>query len=109
LQGLFPLALHTQLVRDDHGQLIQVCTLEGIKFYSIDVNGQLNEEHQPDTRRSAAIEFSSLLTEVIPAIPEVPYISVKATPHIIAQATPPVTVLKAVGLKPARAPPLLFA
>ena len=81
LQGIFPLAAHTQLARDNQGRLVQICTLEGTKSYRLDNGNPLGEDQSSDTYRSAAIEFSGLLVEIVLATPEPFVISVEFVSH----------------------------
>lgn len=110
LQGLFPLASHTQLVRNDQGQLVQVCTLEGIRSYTLDDSGQLAKkiDHSDNQQRSAAIEFSALLAEAIPAVPEIPYFRAAGAVYSKSPAVTSLADKQVIGLQPVRARPVLF-
>ncbi|TNF95156.1 MAG: hypothetical protein EP297_11645 [Gammaproteobacteria bacterium] len=105
LQGLFPVQLHTYLVHDDNGRVVEVCTLEGTKTLVLDEDGNPVEHERTDNERSAAIAFSNLVAEALPGVTD-PLIlsSVDTTEYIpgiqkeIFSDIPP-------GLKPIRAPP----
>lgn len=70
LQGLLPVQLHTTLVRDDNGRLLEICTLEGIQTLVVNERGELVSDFIKDNERSAAIAFSQLMTEALPDVAE---------------------------------------
>ncbi|MCW8964025.1 MAG: hypothetical protein OQL16_09525 [Gammaproteobacteria bacterium] len=66
LQGLFPAQVHSQLVKDANGQLVEVCTLYGLKTIALDESGNpLDESSDNDSQRSAAMAFSQLIAEAV--------------------------------------------
>ncbi|TNG03260.1 MAG: hypothetical protein EP297_00440 [Gammaproteobacteria bacterium] len=107
LQGLFPLQLHTILVKEKNGSLVEVCTINGLKTIKLDDAGNLlDKEVQDDSRRSAAIAFSELMAEVVPDI-TVPVITRDETPSSSISNIYTVVISEATsGLKPIRAPPV---
>jgi len=107
LQGIFPVQLHSTLVKDDDGNLVQVCTLYGLKTIALDDAGNpLDGESHDDDQRSPAIAFSELMAEAVSdvAIPVFIQedISSYAIPNTYTVVIPEVTS----GLMPIRAPPI---
>ncbi len=71
-QMLFPMQLHTRLVQDNNGVPIIVCTLDGYRHQTLD----LNSAHQSlltDQIPSAAMLFSDLLSQASGDIPVVSF------------------------------------
>lgn len=63
-QTLIPLQSHTKLVKNHHGILVSVCTLEGIKQVELDLPPIAGEEKTSQQELpSAAEKFSTLLAE----------------------------------------------
>ena len=105
LQGLFPLQLHTVLVRDDNGQLLEVCTLEGIKTVVLDEHGNPVSDSTKGNERSAAMAFSQLMAEAMPDIAEPLIVDSSPADFHHHQAFIQVIPTALPGLLPIRAPP----
>ena len=106
-QGLFPAQMHSQLVKDDGGHLVEVCTLHGFQTIVLDDNGQpLGEKSQNDPQRSPAMLFSELMAEAVSdvTVPVVVQIDVPSYSFtsLYKVVIPEVTS----GLMPIRAPPV---
>ena len=107
LQGLFPAQMHSELVKDSNGQLVEVCTLYGIKTIALDAAGNpLDEESQYDDQRSPAIVFSELMAEAVADV-TVLVVSLQDIPSRPFPTQYTVVIPEATsGLMPIRAPPL---
>ncbi|MCW8964813.1 MAG: hypothetical protein OQL16_13540 [Gammaproteobacteria bacterium] len=107
LQGLLPVQLHTVLVRDDNGRLLEVCTLEGVKTVVMDEHGDPVSDSTQGNERSAAIVFSQLVAEALPdtAEPLVIYSPPADFHHPLVQMQ--VISIAPPGLLPIRAPPIV--
>jgi len=107
LQGMLPVQLHTVLVRDDSGQLLEICTLEGIKTVVIDEHGNPASDFTKGNERSAAIAFSQLMAETLPDTAEP--LLVYSPPADFHHPQVPIQVISTVlpGLLPIRAPPVI--
>jgi len=105
LQGLLPVQLHTVLVRDDNGRLLEICTLEGIRTVAIDEHGNPLSDSSEGTERSAAIAFSQLVAEVLPDTTEP--LLVHSSPADFHHPRPHIQLVSTAlpGLLPIRAPP----
>jgi|GEM_PF-2687628 len=65
-QGFFPAQLHSELVKDSNGQLVEVCTLHGFETITLDANGHpVDDQSQNDNQRSPAMVFSELMAETV--------------------------------------------
>jgi len=66
-QTFIPLQSHTQWKTNAAGKTVLVCTLQGTKQVVLDQFGekvqQIESVHAADSERSAAVEFSQLMTE----------------------------------------------
>lgn len=107
LQGVFPVQVHTALVQDDKGNLVEVCTLYGLKTIALDGAGHpTDSESQGDTQRSAAVEFSNLMAEAVSDV-TIPVIVQQDIPSYSASVIYKVVIPEVTfGLLPIRAPPL---
>ena len=108
LQGLFPAQMHSKLVKDANGQLVEVCTLYGIRSIALDELGHPLDDTGPNNSdRSAAMAFSQLMAEAVSdvTIPVVIQEDVPSyvVPVLYAIVLPEVTSV----LTPIRAPPLV--
>ena len=107
LQGVFPVQMHTMLVSDAKGNLVQVCTIDGLKTVQLDDAGNVIDTQDLDSHeRSSAIEFSELVAEAV---------SSTFAPVIFPEAAPSASVSNSYtavhpdvvsGLMPIRAPPV---
>ena len=107
LQGMFPVQMHTMLVSDGQGNLVQVCTIDGLKTVHVDHAGNIIDPEGLDkNERSSAIEFSELMAEAH-SYAFIPVIYPEAAPAASASnsyiAVYPDVVS---GLMPIRAPPV---
>ena len=100
--------LHTQLVRDEHGQLIEVCTLNGVKAVVVDDQGRIKTELPHDTDRSAAMALSDLMAEAIPEITLIDLSFEAPALHAIHTVGITAVSISPNGLRPIRAPPYLM-
>ena len=67
LQGMFPMQLHTQLVRDEQGILVEVCTINGLQTMALDLDASPSEHRDSHSNeRSAAMALSDLVSEAAP-------------------------------------------
>lgn len=67
VQGLLPVASHTTLARDANGDVVQVCTLEGLQTRFVDEGGKLSPDAPSGDDRTPAIDFSQLMAEALSA------------------------------------------
>ena len=107
LQGIFPAQTHSKLVKNDSGQLVEVCTLYGLKTIELDANGHpLDEQSQTDDQRSPAMALSKLMAEAVSDV-VVPVVFQKDVPSYPIPNTYTVVIPEVIsGLMPIRAPPV---
>jgi len=107
LQGLFPAQMHSKLIKDDSGRLIEVCTLYGLKTIALDANGHpLDENDQSDTQRSPAMALSNLMAEAVSDV-EIPVVLLEEVPSFYFPILRTVVIPEVTsGLMPIRAPPI---
>jgi len=108
LQAMFPMQLHTQLQRNDRGELIEVCTLDGFKTIVFDDQGQVKEEYTQGKDRSAAMALSDLMTEAMSDVTVIDFTPVLSASYVDSYYSQPTVFNHVRGLKPIRAPPLLM-
>jgi hypothetical protein len=104
LQGLFPMQLHTQLVRNDRGQLVEVCTIDGIRTVTVDF--EQPSSHTGDPERTAAMALSDLMSEATFELPDIHYPEADPVTGIMPLFSGVIHSLPHHGLRPIRAPPL---
>ena len=107
-QGLFPAQLHSELVKDSNGQLVEVCTLHGFETITLDANGNPidDDQSQNDFQRSPAMVFSELMAEAVPDV-VVPLVLKEDVPSFSFPALYIAVIPEvASGLMPIRAPPI---
>lgn len=107
LQGMFPSQLHTKLVMDANGRLIEVCTLSGIKTVALDDAGNpIEGKGQYDGQPSPAMLFSQLMAEAVSNV-AVPVVDLEEIPSYTIPYTNTLVIPEASsGLMPIRAPPI---
>lgn len=107
LQGMLPMQLHTKLVRDQHGVLVEVCTIDGLQSVTIDFDTPVSEDgHSPDKERTAAMALSDLMSEATPdlfAHDLVGHFLTHAYANVFAEKP---GLIFPEGLRPIRAPPI---
>jgi len=107
-QVLFPIQMHTTWGVDSHGQVVQICTLSGVKTMLVDpLTGEQQVVADSDDARNPACNFSQLLSGALAsaavAVPGwLALASVQADP--LPLKAPLVPVLR---YSPIRAPPAL--
>lgn len=106
LQGMLPVQLHTVLMRDANGQLVEVCTLEGIKTVVLDEHGDPVSDSSQGDERSAAIAFSQLIAEALPDTAEPLLVGFSPADFYYPQLSLQVISTALPGLLPIRAPPV---
>ncbi|MDZ7752848.1 MAG: hypothetical protein U5S82_14545 [Gammaproteobacteria bacterium] len=106
VQGLLPVASHTTLAVDGRGEVVQICTLDGLQTRVVDQQGRLSPEAPPGDDINPAVQFSLLTAEVLGSL-QMPL----ATPAVFdtlpvgdIRRTAPSSAVA--GLRPIRAPPL---
>lgn len=106
VQGLLPLASHTTLAVDGRGEVVQICTLDGLQTRFLDHEGRLAPDAPPGNDINPAVEFSQLVAEAVgafqPALAPSPDYEPAAVPAF-RRAILPGSVA---GLRAIRAPPL---
>ena len=67
-QAMMPVQTHTQMVQDDSGRMVVVCTLEGTKTVQVGDDGQIIEVDSLASSKhdSAAWTFSDLMAAAAP-------------------------------------------
>ena len=106
LQGLLPLHAHTELRRNNHGQLVEVCTIDGMRTYVLDEQGIVHEKSDQPSTPSAAIAFSQVLAEALPDIPVIAYLPVSIYFEDIPEVPASLNSERPATLMPIRAPPV---
>ena len=106
LQGLFPLHAHTELRRDASGELVQVCTIDGLRSVIVDEQGIVHEQTDEESIPSAAIALSQILTEALPDIPVIAYLPVSIRYEDISEVAASLHGVPSAALMPIRAPPI---
>ena len=100
--------LHTQLVRNAHGQLIEVCSINGIRTVAIG-NGEFfpATDPAPDNERSAAMALSDLMSEAAAHPVNIEHPESGPINIGIQPVTEELHSLFPYGLRPIRAPPVV--
>ena len=65
-QACFPLQAHTRLAIDGHGQVVELCTLQGLRRVPADGDPADQPGDQHGSTRSAAVAFSSIMFAAAP-------------------------------------------
>ena len=107
-QALLPVQLHTRFMLDTEGDVVQICTLQGVKTVVVDpLTGDEQVLSHEDEGRSPACAFSQLLTEAL-ASAAVILPGWLALATVAADPLPPrATSAPALRHSPIRAPPAL--
>lgn len=106
LQGLFPLHAHTELRLNASGELVQVCTIDGLRSVIVDEQGIVHEQPDEESLPSPAIALSQILTEALPDIPVTAYLPVSIHFEDIPEAAASLISVQSAALMPIRAPPV---
>ncbi len=106
LQGLFPLHAHTELRLNSNGQLVEVCTIDGMRTYVLDEQGIVHQDQDQPSTPSSAVAFSQILAEALPDLPVFIYLPLPTDFENLPDLRVSLVTVSPAKSRPIRAPPV---